>query len=390
MREYRKWFVIMVAFTILLYASGIILDACPAIRLWIKNHIINICLADKMDAMLGFYGIIWTVTTGTVVFVIQHGYGNVLGLSMIEILGMAFFEPVLVYTGALILCRAEVFLGVYLLEMKCTMVFGIAEMTMCLLFIGKCFFSLPQVKTVKEMIISNDDKITDKQNENILKVSKQMNYNDNEECEALIEILTLRTKQLQEVDWSLEAKWNKENAAVLIKQENIVNRVVENMYKALGDSHERMMYLMKMGLNSLSKESAYKKYAFVKSLLADSAFAIPPEEIIYMLQTIENGNRIQVLKKLIVYTGFLHIILDKNAWNKTVLTALYKEYAKYGETEETLKWEDSAEVFYMEYQRYGMEEKTDFPKMDNTMQMNKRYIDLTNEIKKLDNTKRRR
>lgn len=122
------------------------------IAAWMESTELNFDFTAKASNFLTTYLNSWTVTVGVAVFVVQRGYGRIMGLQMGGIVKLFLGRTFIFVCTFFMLIKPVFYLIAYCYHFRCILFWGIFEVYLCFFIIVYFFIRLTDLELVNLLI----------------------------------------------------------------------------------------------------------------------------------------------------------------------------------------------------------------------------------------------
>lgn len=179
---------------------------------------------------------------------------------------------------------------------------------------------VPDLEKVKNLL--------EKGNEgNFLKCVQNMNYNNPQECDALVELLCNILKKMQNLE-----NCSQEEVVVLVQEEKFLLRVMENILIRSNDENSELIRIMRHCIEQLSggcaeghREWNFKIFLLLESVIDGCDVTLEPDILEEILEHLGEEDRKELLQYLVFYLKCLNKLQDNKILSREYLLKL-KDY----------------------------------------------------------------
>lgn len=379
---------------IIIYVVMFVFDTIPCINnclMQFRARIpIKLKLQDKMGDMVGAYGIVWTVTVGFMIFTVQNGYGHILGLKISDILHILLKSYQIIIVSVYLLLKFLLCILAYVFFLRFTFMWTMVECFICFAVTIWFFIKVADLEGTKSLLINDihnnmkilekndkDKKKKEQPNWKIIKCTKNMSYNNSEETEALVELLTEFVKQMINLDHYPD----KITVEILYNEMKVLKLIIGNIiFTNEGKLH--IEYIIKQCIENLADELSGKQRSFRMFLLLESILNIIGEHseeklIGEILDMLDPQTAQELLRSLLFYVEFVKQRMGGGAWSDVYFLKLFSQKKKLG-------WEDAGRlcgwrVIYLEYEILRLEGKIKW-ELNSDEQLISEYLNMMSAI----------
>ena len=372
-KYYKKKIFVMLTWFIALYAMGFFLDYVPPVRKWIFNIApalfskIRFKIGDGGVPLLTIYSLVWTVMIGVIVFIVQHDSEPVMGLKILDILNIIFSNIELKFIIMFLAGKLWIYGMAALYEKKYILFWGLIEIFVNLYLVIRLFVSLTVEKNVQELLEENTSRSVNNTAEAealgvsynsrsdwmIKKAVQHINYNSEEECQALIKILVDLCRQMimlkEENKGNTDALKDIEVQRSIVRQTNQFYDLVSIVYYTVNND-KRMNYIICECIDGM-RNTDQGIYLLIRGMLSDPEFEFTTTEMENILKYLEQEEQRNVLMSLIVYTGMINKYSSAKGWSRVYLELFLKKFSETWDRNR-MNWDLVKDVFLEEMERF--------------------------------------
>lgn len=298
--------------------------ACENLYQWSSGSLYN--FGDKGTGILVILGLIWLVTVGLLLHVAQWGDGKKVGLSIFDIAKLELNRTEIFGSVFIIVIKLFVYVWIYIDEKKWLLFFEVLEgiLSLCLICVFIiCITNKHETSRLirKQMKRSFRKKITKKNEEkfcqSLLQMAKMMNYQDNEECDELIECIAQYIESIGDVGQYMNCKdYESQHKDELLVQIMTLGKVISNLYTAT-KGEKLLEHIMQQCVEKLCEKNVnyFNIYLLIKELLVRNAYALEAKAIVRIL-TVMPQKSDDVRDCIICYLSYLEDKTTEKVWAK--------------------------------------------------------------------------
>lgn len=350
---------------IIIYVMGLVFDLLPCIHPflsklvhWLFGNRIN--WDGNHDILKDMYGNIWVITIGILIFgITQRGYGIIHGLSMSDILRLAFSKRYLLLFVCFFVGKYLIFAIFYLCDFHYSLFLAQIESVVILLFITFGFFILSSFERVAQLLKQDTqnfiDQINDPEKNKLhpewkLKTAvKRMDLNSNDDCMVLKENILLFLRNIKIPDIESEDFFT--HMDLHIESTHMLGILLQQFFIS-NVSFEHIRLFIKGCLNSLNgTEEIMKQFVLIRSFLssADIQRQFAPENVLDILGVLTKEDEKTILRYLLLYFEFYYQYSDSQGWCYLFLGSFWNRYKEIGGSYLLEDWKKAALALYIEY-----------------------------------------
>lgn len=334
-----------------IYVAGCILDTSFGLKKYL--NFFGEDILSKETGLFIMYGIIWLVVISMVLLGIWRGTGNVLGLQKMDILETAIGKKRMTVIKIIFSAKILIYTIAYIYAWKCTLILGIGEIIISLIYILFLTFNIISTEKVAEILYDNTEKsiqecyTIENSDSNfwiIIKAAKRLNYQDMEECDELIKNMSGIVNVIKVGENVIK----RNEAAVIISLMKKAVLLTKVIYFAT-DDRKRMQYIIRQCYDQIrdADETEIKKFLLVRSLLCDSSYAFTPRDIIGILKSLSKHYE-ECLRYLIIYIKCFSDCVGDHPWHIAYMKALVAEYKTVCANDKITDWKNCLNILYIE------------------------------------------
>ncbi len=321
----HKVFIHFVLF-VAIYVVCIVLDitqVTSAMQNFVKDkwpHLV-FDLKSKTDVLIGLYGTVWIVSLGFIIFVIQNGYGNILGLRMLDIISLCIPTGSVWFIIGGFALKFVLYIIAYCYHLRLCILFGIIEVFLSFIYLIRFFtkiaddifvFRILQTNVIKYM---QDVKIEECK---LTTCTKNIDYKNSAECDYLAELLLqfLRELQKKEENWSQHS---------VIRATNTLKQIMSNIcFSKTG--RKRIEYLLKTCFENGNDIGNYWLFMLLACVVDTDAGKLTVKELGKILAVKSLDDAAQIALYFDTYIVCVQEFMDDFFWGDMYGKTLRKIY----------------------------------------------------------------
>ena len=296
---------------------------------WCPNlfEVFNYDFENRSDGILGILGIIWGVTSGVLFFVIQYGYGKKMGLDIYDILLLIVNKGEVYLVVGLLLFKLLIYGYCFVYNCKWGLLLlpveGMVSLVLIIIFVVHITSSKIIVDLIKrEMDTMFSDKEKVWKCNGILEATKGVNYDDNVECDGIVECIVYYIKNMDDIRYYIEEHGVEVTCLNRIQtQVDIIKEIIDGIYVATKGG-KRMLYVMQECISKLQEVDAVRIYLLLRSTISRSVYAFEKEDIRIILETVDYDKQLLVRDYLYSYLEFMANNSTEQSWSYDLLAGL--------------------------------------------------------------------
>lgn len=276
------------------------------------------------NGLLDVLGIIWTVTTGLVFFVIQYGYGKKQGLQIHNILTMVLNKVELVLISLLLLGKLLLYGYCHLFEQIWLLFILPIEGMLSLIVVVILLIRITNGSVIEQLIKGQIETSITKNNDktfcrHFLSMAKGLEFDDNEECDKFVECVVYYLEKMDNIKEYIDRNmWSTDNVARASLQIKTITNLVDNIYAAT-QGGQRMLYVIQQCMFKSKSMDSFKIYLLMRSLVSRSVYAFGDSDLEKVLTTIHGPKQEEVLRYVSCYLQHMVSNFAEVAWASTLL-----------------------------------------------------------------------
>lgn len=299
--------------------------------------------------------LIWVITVAFLFCIVQYNRGKTVGVDIIDLM-TSELDKSLIWTGAFIIAiKPFIYAWSYINEKNWILFFLVIEGILSLSLICTFIMLITNKKEIsrlvqKEIKHSSDKGVTKEGSKrfypSLLQMAKMINYQDNEECDELIECITQFIGSIGDIQiYVQDPEYEKQNRDKFLIQIVTLEKLMANLYMATKGG-KLLQQIMQQCVRRLceNKVGYMKVYLLVRGLLVRNVYALEPKEIIKIIHVMPEDADL-VIDCIVCYFQRLADKTTEKVW----ADMMKKEFGSNINT----KRQQTGNVNYIEDVRYG-------------------------------------